>query len=314
MNREITINLMKKLIYHVLILVIVLAVVIVVTGFPMDFDVEYLHGEYHWNMSLDEIQGSITQNFQSFFSGEVFNMEILSTTPLTMLSEAFYLSIVVLFFGTFLALFIGIPKGILDSRKKRTAGTFKLLQSYIPLSIPDVLTISLIQLGAIYLYYNEIAFLGVGPIHFLGDEQWYQSIFPIISISILPAAYISRVTANTIESLQIKPYIVTARGKGCSRFQILRKHMMKNITFEILSIFPTIMGMMFASLIIVERLFYYRGMGYHLIYIYTTSQLNIDQARVVFTLFTITLALFYYFIYLLLKALKSGILPKLKEN
>jgi len=314
MNFEMTINLMKKAIYHILILVIVLAVVIVATGFPMDFDVEYHHGEFHWNMPLEEIQRSITQNFASFFSGEVFNMEILSTTPLTMLRGAFSLSFAVLFFGTLLALLIGIPKGIIDSRKKRTAGTFKLLQTYIPLSIPDVLTISLIQLGAIYLYYNEIAFLGIGPIHFLGDEHWYQSIFPIISISVLPAAYISRVTANTIEGLQEKAYIITARGKGCSYFQILRKHMMKNITFEILSIFPTIMGMMFASLIIVERLFYYQGMGYHLIYIYTTSRLSIEQAQVVFTLFTLTLALFYYLIFLLLKALKAKIMPKLKEN
>ncbi len=314
MNREMTLNLMKKLTYHILILVIVLAVVIVVTGFPMNFDVEYHHGEFHLNMPLEEIQGSITENFRSFFSGEVLHMEILSTTPIAMLREAFSLSFVVLFFGTLLALVIGIPKGIIDSRKKRTAGTFKLLQSYIPLSIPDVLTISVIQLGAIYLYYNEIAFLGIGPIHFLGDGQWYQSIFPIISISVLPAAYVSRVTANTIENLQGKAYIITARGKGCSYFQILKRHMMKNITFEILSIFPTIMGMMFASLIIVERLFYYQGMGYHLIYIYTTNRLSIEQARVVFTLFTLTLALFYYLIYLLLKALKAKTMPKLKEN
>jgi ABC-type dipeptide/oligopeptide/nickel transport system permease component len=314
MNREFTLSLMKKLVYHVLILVILLVVVIVATGFPMNFDVEYQHGEYLRNMSWEDIQGSISQNFRSFFSGEFIDMQILSTSPLAILAGAFRLSFVVLFFGTLLALLVGIPKGIVDSRKKRTAGTFKLLQSYIPLSFPDVLTISLVQLGAIYLYYNEIAFLGLGPIPFLGDGDWYQSIFPIISISVLPAAYISRVTANTIESLQTRAYIVTARGKGCSSFQILKKHMMKNITFEVLSIFPTVMGMMFASLIIVERLFYYQGMGYHLIYIYTTSQLTIDQARVVFTLFTITLALFYYLIYLLLKALKARVLPKLKEN
>lgn len=314
MNQEMTMNLMKKVTYHLLVLAVVLTVVIVVTGFPMDFDVEFQHGEFQWNMSIEEIQQSINENFRSFFSGEVFTMEILSTTPIAMLREAFGLSFVVLFFGTLLGILLGVPKGILDSRKKRTAGTFKLLQSYIPLSIPDVLTISVIQVGAIYLYYNEIALLGIGPIHFLGDEHWYQSLFPIISISVLPAAYISRVTANTIENLQEKAYIITARGKGCSYFQILKKHMMKNIGFEILSVFPTIMGMMFASLIIVERLFYYRGMGYHLIYIYTTNQLNVDQARVVFTLFTLTLALFYYMIFLILKGAKAKLLPKLKEN
>ncbi len=314
MHREIAVSLMKKFFYHLLILFIVLILVIVLTGFPMNFDVEYQHGTYHWNMSMENIQESIIQNFESVTSGTIFTMSIQSTTPWNMLKEAFLLSFVVLFFGTLIALLVGIPKGILDSRKKRTAGTFKLLQSYIPLSIPDVLTISLIQLGAIYLYYNEIPFLGLGPIHFMGDAHWYQSIYPIISISVLPAAYISRITANTIESLQTKAYIVTARGKGCSSFQILQKHMMKNITFEILSVFPMVMGMMFASLIIVERLFYYQGMGYHLIYIYTADQFSIDQARVIFTLFTVTLALFYYVVFLLLKAVKSRILPKLKGN
>jgi len=48
-----------------------------------------------------------------------------------------------------LAVVIGIPKGIIDSRKKEKSGTIKLLKSLIPLSIPDILTIVLVQMGAI---------------------------------------------------------------------------------------------------------------------------------------------------------------------
>lgn len=148
----------------------------------------------------------------------------------------------------------------------------------------------------------------------MGDETFSHAIYPIISISILPAAYISRITANIIEDSFTKPYILAARGKGCSRFQIIKNHMMKSIVFGVLSGFPTVIGIMFSSLIIVERLFHFQGIGFYLIYFYTTQLIPPYEAGIGFTLFIVALAIFYYFIFMLFNALKDILMPQIKSH
>ncbi len=314
MKTEFAVNLGKKIFYQAIVLVMILVIILIASGIPTDFNVYYEYGQYHWSMSLEEVRLNIFQHFQGFLSGEIFDVVIAGESIGTLFRSAFVLSLKVLFGGTVLAFLIGVPKGILDSRKRGKSGTFKLLQSYIPLSIPDVLTVGLVQFGAIYLYYNDITFFGLGPIHFLGDESWLSTIYPIISISILPAAYMSRITASTIEDLYTKQFIITARGKGCSFGQILRQHMMKNIVFEILSSSPTIMAVMFSSLIIIERLFYYQGLGYHLIFFFSSYSLTPEQASAAFAVFIMGLAFFYYMLFMGFKGMKTWILPKIKES
>lgn len=84
--------------------------------------------------------------------------------------------------------------------------------------------------------------------------------------------------------------------------------MMKNIFYSILSGFPTVIGIMFSSLIIIERLFVYRGIGFYLIYFYTSGTLQPYDAGLAFTLFVVALAVIYYFIFMVLNALKEIIL------
>lgn len=304
----------KKIIINLLILLIILALVITITGIPTDFDIYSYDGKHTSNMDKETILESIKNNFKILFNGEAFKAKIQGKTTGELLILSSKKSATVLFFGSLLAVLIGIPKGIIDSRKRNRNGTIKLLQSLIPLSVPDVLTIALVQLGAIYLFKNDISVFGLGPIPFTGDETLKQAIYPIISISILPAAYISRITANVIEENFEKLYILAARGKGLSRFQIIKNHMMKSVFYGVLSGFPTVIGIMFSSLIIVERLFYYQGIGFNLIHIYISPLVPAAEAGAGFTVFTTALAFFYYLVFMIFNGLKSATLPQIKSH
>lgn len=299
-----------KVVKNLLILLFILAIVITVTGIPVDYNVTIYDGETYSSVGMEELIESVKNNFSMFLSGEIFEIEIQGDSSLSLLSQAVKRSFIVLIGGTVLALLIGIPKGIIDSRKSNKGGTFKLLQSLIPLSLPDILIIAIVQFIAIYLFHNDIAIFGSGPIPTIGDESLRNIIYPIISISILPAAYISRIVAIEIEDSFTKPYILAARGKGCSKYYIIMHHMMKNIFYAILSGFPTVIGIMFSSLIIIERLFVYRGIGFYLIYFYTSGTLQPNEAGLAFTLFVVTLAVIYYFVFISLNALKEIILFK----
>ncbi|WP_346888604.1 ABC transporter permease subunit [Clostridium sp. UBA1056] len=303
----------KKILVNILMLLIILFIVIAVTGIPVDFGITSSNGISKPNMEINVIFENIKNNFKVFLNGEAFNVMIQGETIGQLLTKTATKSLSILFFGTILAIIIGIPKGIIDSRKKDRSGTIKLLQSLIPLSVPDVLTIALVQGIAIYLYNNKVSIFGLGPLPAFGDETFGSAIYPIISIAILPAAYIARIAATTIEENFTKPYILAAKGKGCSRFQIIKNHMMKNIIYGVLSGFPTVMGIMFSSLIIVERLFYFRGMGYYLILFYTSELIPPYEAGVAFTAFIVFLAILYYFIFMIFNSLKNIILPKTKS-
>ncbi|WP_346928180.1 ABC transporter permease subunit [Clostridium sp.] len=314
MKTEIIKVVAKKILVNILILLVILFLVIAVTGIPLDFDIISSNGKNTPNMGINVIIENIKNNFKMFFSGEAFKVRVQGETVGQLLVKTATKSLSILFFGAILAVILGIPKGIIDSRKDDRSGTIKLLQSLIPLSVPDILTIVLVQIFAIYLYKNGFSIFGLGPIPAYGDETLANAIYPIISISILPAAYIARITATTIEENFTKPYILAARGKGCSRFQIIKNHMMKSIIYGVLSGFPTVIGIMFSSLIIVERLFYYRGMGFYMIFFYTTDLIPPYEGGVAFMTFIVLLAIFYYFIFMIFNILKDIILPKTKSH
>lgn len=296
-----------------LLLLVVIFGVIVLTGVPMDFDMIYEKGRYQPNMPMRDILSSVRENFSYIFTGKVKDLEILGETVGGIFRTAARRSGVVLLSGTVLAVVIGVPKGIVDSRKRDKSGTFKMLQSLIPLSVPDVLTIGLVQMLALYLFKNDMTFFGIGPIEFKGDQNWYSAIYPILSISILPAAYVARTTAMAIEEGFSKPYILAARGKGCSRFRIIKNHLMKNVWYEVLSVFPTILALMFSSLIIVERLFYYRGIGYHMIDFYTSSRIAPFEGGMAFSYFMTIMAVVYFMILLLFNIMKDLLIPRVEN-
>lgn len=314
MTNEIMKALAKKTIINLLILITILSLVIIVAGVPLDFDIHSYDGKHKANMEMGDILDNIKGNFKVLFTGEAFQIMIQGQSTKELLIMTAKKSSLILLGGALLSIIIGIPKGIIDSRKNNKAGTLRLLQSLIPLSIPDILTIVLVQLFALYLFKNNISILGLEPIPHFGDEGLRHTIFPIISISILPAAYISRITANVIEDGFTKPYILAARGKGCSRFQIIKNHLMKSIFYGVLSGFPTVIGIIFSSLIIVERLYHFQGLGYYLIYFYTSQIIPPYEAGVAFTTFIVVLAICYYIIFMIFDGLKNIILPQIKSH
>lgn len=307
-------NVFKKIMVHLIILSIVMALIITLTGFPIDLGVITYDGNSIIDIGFDESLDFVKQNFKFVFSGEIFKTTIKSEPITDILKDAAVKSLIVLFFGTILALVIGIFKGILDSRKTATGGTLKLLQSLIPLSLPDILMIALVQFAAMYLYKNNIPIPGLGIVPYLGDDSYINVIFPVLSICILPAAYISRVVANAIEEGLTEPYILAARGKGCSLWQIIRTHLSRNIAYAILSNLPALMGMMFSSLVIVETFYQYKGIGYRLIDFYTTTLIPSEVANNAFTFFMLAMAIFYYFIFEVLKYLKQAVIPNEKST
>lgn len=158
--------------------------------------------------------------------------------------------------GFVLAIIFGIPKGIMDSKRGSTSeSSLKVLGTIIPISLPDILIIALLQRLAVFLNKQGIEILRVG-----GSGTVNHTFLPILALSILPACYIARITSMSIDNCYRQDFINAAIGKGCSGRRILWNHVMRNAIPAIIDSLPTITSIIIGNLLMVENVFSYPGL------------------------------------------------------
>lgn len=299
---------------QLLFLLLILLGVIAIACIPRDLSFTRVHGILTTNFDFAAYRGQIREAIRGLVTGEYLRASIhgRSETVGLLVVKSMGRSMAIFFGGLIIAFLLGIPKGILDSGRSGQKSNFKVLQTLIPLSLPDVMTISLVQLFAYFLYRREITFFGIGPILPLGHESWPQYLFPILAISLVPAAYIARITATSIESVSQRDYILTAKGKGCSGARIISKHMGGTILADLIAAFPGIAALMFSSLFVVEKIFYFKGMTYEMMEFYGRALLE-PEVSIVYLTLGVALAFVYFILYTLLEISRNLLIPKLKE-
>lgn len=165
-------------------------------------------------------------------------------------------SVYLLSSGLVLSILLGVPKGIFDSSRGGEKGSsLKVLGTIIPVSIPDIMVIALLQRLAVYLKQNGIEIFRVG-----GGGTINHMLLPLVALSILPTCYIARITSMSIDDCYKEDYVNVAIGKGCSRGRVLWKHVMKNAIPSIISSLPSITSIIIGNLLMVERVFGYPGL------------------------------------------------------
>jgi peptide/nickel transport system permease protein len=86
-------------------------------------------------------------------------------------------------------------------------------------------------------------------------------LLPTISLAVVQAAILARVTRSAVLEVLREDFVRTARAKGLTRRQVLWGHVLRNAMIPVM----TVMGLQFANLlagtIVVENVFYLPGLG-----------------------------------------------------
>ncbi|MEM0912166.1 MAG: ABC transporter permease [Pseudomonadota bacterium] len=240
-------------------------------------------------LKLDQ---SIAQQFKLYVENIYLGDWGVSTTTNTSIfsevTEVLPATLELVFYALIIAIFIGIPIGIIAGLKHHNILDFTTVSfSIAAYSFPVFwlamifITVFCLQLGwlptsgRIDLLYDIPTVSGFIMIDIaLSDvdykSQAYQNaishmVLPTLSVAIITMALFIRFVRRSMMDVMSKEYIVAAKSRGFSSAQIVFKHGIKNALIPILPILALQVSTLITNVMIVETVFAWPGIGKWLI-------------------------------------------------
>ncbi len=86
-------------------------------------------------------------------------------------------------------------------------------------------------------------------------------LLPAVSLAVVQAAILARVTRSAVLEVQQEDFVRTARAKGLSRRGALLRHVLRNAMIPVVTVIGLQFGQLLAGTIVVENVFYLPGLG-----------------------------------------------------
>ena len=131
--------------------------------------------------------------------------------------------------------------------------------------------------------------------------DWSSRVLPVVTLSVMPMAFVAKLTRSSMLEVLGQEYIKTARAKGLSEFRIMLRHALPNAIMPVVTyIGPMTAGVLTGSFVI-ENIFAIPGLGKFFI----TSIYNRDYTVI------LGITVFYSAIVILLNMLVDLVYPLL---
>ena len=97
---------------------------------------------------------------------------------------------------------------------------------------------------------------------YMQEVPWIkQVVLPAVTLAIGESALITRLMRASMLEIMDSDYVRTARAKGLSKFQVMRKHVLRNALIPVVQYCGITIGVLMGGAIIVEAIFAYDGVG-----------------------------------------------------
>ncbi|SRX74991.1 ABC transporter permease [Aequorivita antarctica] len=110
--------------------------------------------------------------------------------------------------------------------------------------------------------------------------QWKNLILPAIVLGIRPLAVVSQLMRNSLLEVLNQDYIRTAKAKGLSFYQIIKRHALKNSLNPVVTAISGWFASMLAGAVFVEYIFGWNGLGKEIVNALNTLDLPIIMGAV----------------------------------
>ncbi len=177
-----------------------------------------------------------------------------------------------------IAALLGVIFGAIIALSRWETIRFPLLtMTAVGISVPSFLAVILLQ--QIGLQFNTA--VGFRLIS-MGGFEWSleKMALPVLILTARPLAYVTRTVYISLGQIMEEDYIRTAYSKGLSRFRIILGHAFRNLAIPLFSALGISFRFSLTTLIVVEFLFGWPGIGRNLFSAIAEGQTNLVVAMV----------------------------------
>ena len=170
-----------------------------------------------WMQYSDFVGHALTGDFgRSMTNGTSINALLLSSLPYT---------IELALAATLIGIVIGVPLGAWAAvRRDRSPDVFGRLFALAGFSLPDFY-VGVLLLLVFSLHLDWFPMLGGGEGVL---DQLHHLVLPAITLGLVMAAFVMRLTRSSLLEVLRRDYVRTARGKGVAERWVIFKHALRN--------------------------------------------------------------------------------------
>jgi peptide/nickel transport system permease protein len=215
-----------------------------------------------------------------------FGRSMANGTPITaLLAQVLPYTITLALSATLIGIIIGLPIGAVTAVKRDTPiDGFGRVISLIGFSLPDFY-MGVLLLLVFSLQLDWFPMLGGGNGFF---DQLHHLVLPAITLGLVMAAFVMRLTRSSLLEVLRRDYVRTARGKGVAERWVIFKHALRNALIPVTTGLGIYVLTTLSGTITVELVFSRPGLGTLLIGGVTARDYTLVQAGlVVFAFFVV---------------------------
>jgi peptide/nickel transport system permease protein len=186
----------------------------------------------------------------------------------SILGEAFIGSLVLAFFAMGIALFLGIGLGIVSALKPSGfLDRFNLAIATLGISLPSFFLAVIIAwlFGFVLKPYTGLSMTGslyeLNPATGQNQLALKHIILPAIALGVRPFSIILQLTRSSLIEVMRQDYIRTAMAKGLSKFEVIRRHALKNALNPVVTAASGWFASLLAGAFFIEYIFSWKGLG-----------------------------------------------------
>ena len=240
------------------------------------------------------LNGSYLEQYWRWISGVVqgdFGFSLRNTEPVSnIVLDALAVTLELVVLALVIALFIGVPLGVISAVKRDTGWDFvSRVGGLVGLSVPSF------WLATLLLLFTSRVLGWVPPLTYISpfDDpigNLSQFILPAISISVFTMAIVMRMVRATMLEVLGQDYVRTARAKGVGRTTVISKHALRNALIPVVTIVGFEIGVLIGGAAIIETIFGLPGIGYVLLQAIFGRDYPVIQAMTLLIAFTFIFA------------------------
>ncbi|QGU96144.1 ABC transporter permease subunit [Clostridium bovifaecis] len=221
-------------------------------------EVMKLRDELGLNDSISKQYGTY---MKGLLKGDLGKSYSYSESVGKLIKETFPNTLILASCSIVLALFIGIPLGIISATKQYSIFDYiSMIAALIGVSMP-IFWLGLMLVLVFSVNLGWLPSMGMGSMdNGIGDVISHL-VLPTIALSTIPSATFARITRSSMLESVKQDYVKALRAKGLSERVVIWKHVLKNALPPIITVLGLQISSALSGAILTETIFNWPGMG-----------------------------------------------------